>query len=211
MLHSYNNAGDTAAANAALEASQSALSKQGLYARAVANQASTPEVKNAILKDAANAEKLAPELQSAARAAIAKPSDAAAQQKLAAVASKTKDVNKNLAAHGRVAVQQRLARYLHILHKNTTNTNTTQINTHIHKHTIQHTHSQNFRERQAQKEREEKARKLLEEESVETVSLVLAERTENLKVQEVGTTQPTQYRHNTNRRNRLGMTKKGNT
>jgi hypothetical protein len=83
-----------------------------MLARAVAHQAPTPEAKAAIKKDAEAAEKLIPEVTSAARAAIAKPSDAAAQQKLATVATKTKDVNKNLAAHGRTAQQQRLERYI---------------------------------------------------------------------------------------------------
>jgi hypothetical protein len=139
--------GDTSTANAALDAAQSALSQQVLLARAVAHQAQTPEAKAAILKDAESAEKLVPELSSTAKAAIAKPSDAAAQQKLATVAAKTKDVNKSLANHGRSAQQQRIERA-----------------------------------RKAQQEREEKARRLLEEDSVETVSLVLNERTDKLKV-----------------------------
>lgn len=111
--------GDAATANAALEAAQNALSQQSLLARAVAQQAPTPEGKAAILKDADAAEKLVPELAAAARPAIAKPSDAAAQQKLATVATKTKDVNKSLANHGKTAQQQRLERYIHQSDTNT--------------------------------------------------------------------------------------------
>lgn len=103
--------GDAAGANAALEAAQSALSQQSLYARAVAHQAPTPEAKSAIMKDAESVEKLLPELATTGKAAIAKPQDVAAQQKLATVSNKAKDINKNLADHGRAAQQQRLERY----------------------------------------------------------------------------------------------------
>lgn len=96
-----------------MDAAQNTLSQQCLYARAVAHQAATPEAKSAISRDAESAEKLLPELAVAGRAAIAKPQDAGAQQKLAAVSSKAKDINNNLANHGRTAQQQRLERYIH--------------------------------------------------------------------------------------------------